>query len=395
MRRVAGLRIVKHRGQIVLAILLVVIALGGCMPRGAMANPGWTVVTSADGVVYAALASGQVVALDAESNGSALWVYPIRQASSGGGFGCSIAKPAATSGDSPLDAVYGLPVLTDDLLLLTSFDRHLYAFGRSSGEKVWQFPAADDVGRLGPLVGGVSLVEGVAYFGSSDGQVYALDITTQELVWPQPFVTENRVWGTPAVDGERVYVGSLDHHLYAINRETGTQEWKLDLGGSIPGSVTLADGLLFAGAVDQRLHVVRAEDGVALWETPQLGAWVWGETLVHEGTVYFGTLGGQVYAYDVQSGQKRWGPVELNGAVRASPARFEDQLIVGTDSGAVYRIAMENGSVQEFPALDGGVLSTPSVAGTDVYVATAVGKVYAYDVQRGVAQLWVYPAQNK
>jgi hypothetical protein len=56
---------------------------------------------------------------------------------------------------------------------------------------------------------------------------------------------------------------------------------------------------------------------------------------------------------------------------------------------------MENGSVQEFPALDGGVLSTPSVAGTDVYVATAVGKVYAYDVQRGVAQLWVYPAQNK
>ncbi|MBN1399804.1 MAG: PQQ-like beta-propeller repeat protein [Anaerolineae bacterium] len=386
--------IVKHRGRIVLGILLLVIALGGCVPRGAMANPGWTVVTNADGVVYAVLATGQVVALEAERGGIQLWVYPSQQGG-GGGIGCSIAKPAGSSGDSVLDAVYGLPVLTDDLLLVTSFDRHLYAFERASGAKLWQFPVADDAERLGSLVGGVNLVDGIAYFGSSDGSVYALDVATQELVWPQPFATGNRVWGTPAVDAERVYVGSLDHHLYAIDRQTGAEAWQLDLGGSIPGSVTLADGLLFAGAVDQRLHVVRAEDGSEVWQTPQLGAWVWGEALVHEGRVYFGTLGGQVYAYDARSGERIWGPVELNGAVRASPARFEDQLIFGTDTGAAYRVDIASGSVQEFPTLDGAVLSTPSVAGSDVYVATAAGKVYAFDVERGIALLWEYPPQKR
>jgi outer membrane protein assembly factor BamB len=357
-----------------------------------MANPGWTVVTSADGVVYSVLATGQVVALDAERTGAQLWLYPAKQAS--GGVRWPFARSASTPGDSPLDAVYGLPVLTDDWLLLTSYDRHLYAFDRTSGDKLWQFPPAEEGKRFGPLVGGVRLVEGIAYFGSSDGSVYALDIATQELVWPQPFATENRVWGSPAVDAERVYVGSMDHHLYAINRQTGAQEWKIDLGGSIPGSVVLADGLLFAGAVDQRLHVIKAEDGSELWQTPQLRAWVWGEALVHEGSVYFGTLGGQVYAYDVQTGQPRWGPVELEGAVRAGPVGSSDELIVGTDAGAVYRIAMEDGALQKFPELDGGVLSSPSVVGSDVYVATATGKVYAFDVERGIAQLWVYPPQK-
>jgi outer membrane protein assembly factor BamB len=34
-----------------------------------------------------------------------------------------------------------------------------------------------------------------------------------------------RIWSSPVVDADRVYVASQDHHLYAINR-LGNQVWR-------------------------------------------------------------------------------------------------------------------------------------------------------------------------
>ena len=377
---------------VVLLVLLALVATG-CMGNAATANTGWTVASNADGVVYSVLATGQVVSLDAQAAGAERWLYPPKT-SGGGGFRLF---GGSQGGDSvlPLNAVYGAPALTDEWLLVTSFDRHLYAFERETGVKAWQFPADSGSKELGPLVGGVQLYEGIAYFGSSEGAVYALDVATQKLVWPQPFTTANRVWSRPAVDADRVYVGSMDHHVYAIDRATGQQVWSVELGGSVPGDLTLSDGRLYVGVVDRRLHVLNAKDGSLAWQTDVLGGWVWGEVLVHEGGAYFGSLDGAVHAYDAATGSKLWEPIKVEGAVRAGPALVDGALIVGTDAGMVYRVDTQTGANTPFPKLEGGVLATPSVAGTDVYVTTAIGKVYAFDVQRGIAQLWVYPPAKK
>ncbi|MFH1085516.1 MAG: PQQ-binding-like beta-propeller repeat protein [Chloroflexota bacterium] len=375
--------------RVVMLLLALAVLATGCMPRGGSTNTGWTVVTSAEGAVYGVLATGQVVALNAESAGSEMWLYPPKRAGGGGFSLFGGAKDADAA--APLNAVYGIPALTDEWLLVTSFDRHLHAFERQTGLKVWQYPAETGSKDLGPLVGGVQVYEGVAYFASSDGSVRALNLATQKAAWPQPFATENRVWGRPAVDAQRVYVGSMDHHVYAIARDSGQMAWKVDLGGSVPGDVTLADGKLYVGAVDRRLHVLNAADGAKLWSTPPLGGWVWGEVLVHGGGAFVGTLDGHVHGLDATTGNKLWEPVKVEGAVRAGPAVVDGTLIVGTDAGMAYRIDAQTGAFTAFPKLEGGILSTPAVSGTDVYVATTVGKVYAFDVQRGIAQLWVYP----
>ena len=251
---------VMQRGRLAGLLALLIVAIVGCAPRGAMANPGWTVLVSDGGVVYAVLASGQVVAMDAEQGGNQLWMYPEKQ-SGQSPIGCSIAKTDGAPGDAPLDAVYGIPALTADLVIVSSYDEHIHAFDRETGEKVWQYPANGSAIDTGALVGGVQLADGVAYFGSSEGQVVALDVATQEQVWDRPFTAQNRVWGTPAVDDQNIYVGSMDHYVYAIGRETGQEVWRSDVGGSVPGSVTLDDGALYVGVVDQRLHVLDAETG--------------------------------------------------------------------------------------------------------------------------------------
>ncbi len=53
--------------------------------------------------------------------------------------------------------------------------------------------------------------EGVAYIGSADGHLYAIDLSTGEERWR--FAKDGPVRSTPAVVGDRVYAGSWDGHV--------------------------------------------------------------------------------------------------------------------------------------------------------------------------------------
>jgi outer membrane protein assembly factor BamB len=54
-------------------------------------------------------------------------------------------------------------------------------------------------------------------------------------------------------------VGSDDGYLYGLNRETGAQIWSYRTGGAIAAGPTVADGRLFVGSTDRRLHAFNLE----------------------------------------------------------------------------------------------------------------------------------------
>src|ERR1700749_4777907 len=65
---------------------------------------------------------------------------------------------------------------------------------------------------------------------------------------PQPiklkwqFHTDGQVVSSPAVTGDTVYVGSTDHFLYAIDRNSGAQKWKFKSEGRITSSPAVDAG---------------------------------------------------------------------------------------------------------------------------------------------------------
>jgi len=389
---------VTKRGRLALltALVLVSIMATGCYGQASMQNPGWTALTASDGVVYAALSTGQVTALSSQEGGAEIWLYPA----SGGQkspVGCGLPlSPKDDSGESPLDAVYGLPVLSDGRLVLASYDHHLYAFDRETGERTLTYPATESTLVDGPVIGGVTVDSDVAYFGSSDHKVYALDLTSSDLVWDAPFETDDWVWGTPVLDAARVYIGSMDHSVYALDRSSGALEWSRDMGASVLGGVALADGKVFVGTIDRHLYALDAETGEQLWQSEQYDGWLWGTPLAADGRVFFGSLDGAVHAVDASDGSAIWSQT-VDGAVRAGVVAHDDTLIAATDTGKVYVIGMEAGDSEEALAADGQVLSSPAVdSDGTVYVGTAEGKVYALDLERrGDPTLWVYPPDKK
>jgi hypothetical protein len=104
----------------------------------------------------------------------------------------------------------------------------------------------DQVRRLVPRVKRTSFF--IIPAGSSDENLYAVDADTGTQQWA--FETSSSVYSSPAISDEIVYFGSLDAYLYAVGANTGAQQWALDLEGGVFSSPTVVEQHLYIGADD-------------------------------------------------------------------------------------------------------------------------------------------------
>src|SRR5262249_28162523 len=86
-----------------------------------------------------------------------------------------------------------------------------------------------------------AVVNGVVYFGSDDGNVYALNASTGALLWR--FAAVGQVESSPAVVNGVVYVGTGDH-VYALNASTGTKIWSYNTGSGVLSSPAVVNGVV-------------------------------------------------------------------------------------------------------------------------------------------------------
>ncbi|MFI6354312.1 PQQ-binding-like beta-propeller repeat protein [Streptomyces sp. NPDC050743] len=115
---------------------------------------------------------------------------------------------------------------------------------------------------------------------------------------PWRFRMSNEVWGTPAVDGDLVYVTSFEVH--ALDVATGRRRFKTR---DVAWSMAVADGRILASD-GPTLFALDAREGADLWRL-STDAWVYSLNADH-GTVVTGTRGGGVQAWEASNGQKLW-----------------------------------------------------------------------------------------
>ena len=117
--------------------------------------------------------------------------------------------------------------------------------GGGGGPAATGGPQARWTFKTGGFVGSSpAVVDGRVFFGSQNQDVYALDATTGTQSWN--FETGKIVFSSPAVATGVVYVGSHDHNVYALDARTGKMRWRFETGKL----VKQADGavLVRAGA---------------------------------------------------------------------------------------------------------------------------------------------------
>ncbi len=119
---------------------------------------------------------------------------------------------------------------------------------------LWNYTAGGGVTYSSPAI-----VNGVMYFGSDGGNVYALNTSTGALLWS--YANSGAVQSSPAVANGVVYIGSDDNNVYALNASTGAQLWSYTTGGSVESSPAIANGVVYIGSNDNNVYAFGLTDG--------------------------------------------------------------------------------------------------------------------------------------
>lgn len=208
----------------------------------------------------------------------------------------------------------------------------------------------------GPFWGSPIVADGTVYIGSTDNSVYALDADTGDEQWSFP--TQHRVEGTPAYADGAIYVGSYDKHLYAIDADSGDGRWSRNFDGLIRGSPTPRDGSIFVGVGCHNLACGWYADDA---DVPKNG-WI--------------------YSLDAASGETNW-RYEVGQEVVSTPAVTDDLVYVGASDGTLYALAPDSGEVEWTYETRDMIWSSPAVAFGTVYVTDWNGNVHAVDAATG------------
>lgn len=103
-----------------------------------------------------------------------------------------------------------------------------------------------------PIVG-----DGKLYVGSYNGKLYAIDEQSGNTVWS--FQAGLAILHTAAYNNEKVYVGSLDGYFYAINSTDGSLAWKYQTG-PIYSAPLIVNNRVCIGSKTNHLYCFNLED---------------------------------------------------------------------------------------------------------------------------------------
>ncbi len=371
----------KKRWLVVLAILSVLsLTTSGC--AGGVRASSWTGLAVAGDMLYVADLQ-QARAMDAIS-GETLWTFPRNPEENNQGL--FYATPAVSD--------EGQVFFASQLTTGGFFSQRqsiVWALDAETGEERWRFD-----GATGMYVEGGALGDGLFVIGNGDGNVYALDRESGLLQWT--FETGHRVWSTPLIVSDTVYVGSMDRSLYALDLNSGEAKWTFKTDGAFGARPALSNGTLYIGAFDDTVYAVDAETGEERWHF-QGEDWFWGGPAVHEETVYAVDVKGRVYAFDAQSGDERWHKFLVTDqnkpvSVRAGLTLGDDgsRLFVSAESGALYALDPTDGFVSWSMPAEGRGLSEPVVSDSLVYqsLISGIPRVRALQMEEG-REAWAFP----
>ncbi|HEY4711578.1 MAG TPA: PQQ-binding-like beta-propeller repeat protein, partial [Dehalococcoidia bacterium] len=231
---------------------------------------------------------------------------------------------------------------------------------------------------------------------------YALDTTYGDLKWKSdPLGERLKLWTSPAVVGDTLYVSTFDGHIYALSAETGELlDWFFESEAGFASSPVIDADTIYVGSFDHHLYAIGIGSNISsMWKFPQenpAGNWFWASPIVNEGIVYAGCLDGKLYAISAETGEELWQFESTDAQGKAtpivsSPVLMDNLLIIANESGNVYVINPETGEGEQIknpendnkPTINAQI-RTPLCAHEGlVYIRGEDNQLYGVDIEKG------------
>lgn len=249
------------------------------------------------------------------------------------------------------------PLIVGDKLFAANGDGNVYVLNLNDGRSTKQ---AEKVIEVGGRLWSQPTTDGKSVFVTSlDHSVIAIDIETYEIIWHEELTsaipgsavigadgmlyvgtldshfekidpatgkhetvltTDGWLWGTPAADGDNIFVADLSGNLYSFNTKERTNNWSsIQPDGAVTASpLVLPDYILFATETgktedDSGNLFAISRDGKILWNeglSGKKGGKIYTTPVLAGDKILVAPLGadGYLYAFDLDGREISWSP---------------------------------------------------------------------------------------
>ncbi len=315
-------------------------------------------------------------------------------------------KWTAAFGASPTPFI-GSPIYSNGIVYFVSPSGTLYAYDHITGKLKWQY--APQIGYPNYSSPVVDPALNMVFFGTipnfdpgSPSPFYALDAQTGTLKWSM--VLPWNEYGFPTIAFSTIYVGTSRETgpgtVEAIDEISGHIMWQASANGGVWGSVAAdtSTNTVFTsvGNPANTINAYNATTGALIWQytIPNSGPDddPGSGITISNGLVYANSKIGSIYAINEKTGVLSWSTTLgplNNGDVSSQSVTNNGVLYVGSLDTNLYALNPTTGAVLWKAATSGGIDSSPAFANGVVYVASIDKKIYAINGTTG-AILWSY-----
>ncbi|EDO44475.1 predicted protein, partial [Nematostella vectensis] len=272
--------------------------------------------------------------------------------------GCRVADLDSTEKGSGEAALFHV----ESGLVYVGSHAHVFkAMRLSDGEVMWETEVGDRIESSAVL----SRCGTCIIFGCYDGKIYIINRFSGVIGWT--YQTHAPVKSSPCVDPTTglVWVGSHDHHLYALDITNRVSACAIDCGGSCFSSPRLNPTWerLFAATLSGVLLCINTSDMMIDWST-KCPKPVFASPLVTDVGVVCGCVDGYLYAFDL-SGAPLWslatsGPIFSSPVLARRRSLCQEAIVFGCHDSHVYCVSTRGELEWSFKA-DSPIYSTPFI----------------------------------
>lgn len=286
------------------------------------------------------------------------------------------------------DEIKSTPVIAMGQVFIGSTDGNVYALNLARKEKTWTFDTGDDI-EAPPM-----FLDSTIYIGSLNGIFYALDAATGRLKWQ--FQADDEIFGSaswvPAPSGKDnwILVGSYDNKMYCLSALTGELQWTYETENFINGAPATDGNIAVFGGCDAYLHIVSVRDGRQVAKV-DAGSYIAGSAALFNGHAYLGHYGEKLISINIarQSIEWEYGDEENGAAFFSSPAVDDEYVVIGCRDKNLHCVDRHTGKqLWRFRTRD-DVDGSPVICKDKVVFGSTDGRLYIVNLNNG-RETWSY-----
>ncbi|MBN3906565.1 MAG: PQQ-binding-like beta-propeller repeat protein [Nostoc sp. NMS1] len=187
-------------------------------------------------------------------------------------------------------------------------------------------------------------LDGLLMFGTTSGEVCALDADSGSLVWK--FKAEAGIYSSLAANSNVTCFGCSNGHFYALETRTGNLLWEFQDPSKCFDSksgVLIVDDLLFFST--EKLYAIDIKTGRKFFEEEADNGNAGGGVAVRNGIVYAGFYK-KICAFDIHQKKVLWKSLSSYGKVKSGPVLGLDMIYYGTNYWTLVAIDEKTGNIK-------------------------------------------------